>query len=138
MSGSNVVDVSNVGLADDGKVWSFHPSPLSGVCRNLRCCKAQRNTKNESKHNMNTSIQEFYAKLHSDTALQQRIMEGAQGDVEKVIENAVKLGAGMGYTFTSDEAHAFAMQAENLPDDLLDLVSAGAPIRAIHSGSVNA
>ena len=55
---------------------------------------------------MNAQLEGFYHKLYVDSALQQ------------------------GYRFSLDEAREFGAQLEELPDDMLDVVSAGNPVNA--------
>ena len=74
---------------------------------------------------MNTQVSGFYDKVQADAALQQQLMAGANGDVEAILRNAVSLGANMGYQFSIDEARSFSATVEDLPDGMLDLVSAG-------------
>ena len=75
---------------------------------------------------MNTQVSGFYDKVQADGALQQQLMAGANGDVEAILRNAVSLGGKMGYQFSIDEARSFSATVTELPDDMLDLVSAGA------------
>ena len=73
------------------------------------------------------NIAQFYDKVSADASLQQRIMAGANGSVDAVVENAVRIGASMGYQFTLEEARAFGSSLNELPDEMLELVSAGVP-----------
>ena len=75
---------------------------------------------------MNAQLTGFYDKVQADSALQQQLMAGTNGDVEAILRNAVTLGGKMGYQFSVDEARSFSATLEDLPDDMLDLVSAGA------------
>lgn len=75
---------------------------------------------------MTMNIVQFYDKVNADTALQQKIMAGTNGDVDAVITNAVQLGKAMGYQFTGEEVRAFGDNINELPDDMLELVAAGA------------
>ena len=76
---------------------------------------------------MSSAVEGFYNKVHSDPRLQQQLIAGANGDIEKMIGNAIAIGAGMGYQFSVDEAREFATQVEELPDDILDAINAGTP-----------
>lgn len=84
---------------------------------------------------MAMNIAQFYDKLNADTALQQQIMSGTNGNVDALIENAVRLGNSMGYEFTADEARAFGASVSELPDEMLDLVSAGGSINTSGAGT---
>ena len=81
------------------------------------------------------TIAQFYDKVGADAALQQRIMEGANGKVESVLENAVRIGATMGYEFTLEEARTFGASLNELPDEMLELVSAGVPCNTGNNGN---
>jgi hypothetical protein len=74
---------------------------------------------------MNTDVRKFYDALQKDTALQQKLVEAAQGDVNRLLEAASKAAATMGYSFTVDEAKTFVKQTEEIPDELLDAIAAG-------------
>ena len=77
---------------------------------------------------MAMNIAQFYDKVNADPLLQKRIMEGAGSDIDAVLAKSVKIGAEMGYEFSLDEARQFGTALEELPDEMLDLVSAGIPV----------
>ena len=78
---------------------------------------------------MAMNIAQFYDKVNADPLLQKRIMEGTGFEIEAVLKNSVKIGAEMGYEFSLEEAQRFGAALEDLPDEMLDMVSAGAPTR---------
>ena len=76
---------------------------------------------------MQMNIAEFYDKVGADKALQQKIMEGTDFQIDAIYGNAVRIGAEMGYEFTLDEARQFGSDLGSIPDEMLDMVSAGSP-----------
>lgn len=82
---------------------------------------------------MNQDVKAFCDVIISDEALRQKLLLAATGDVEELLESVVKSGAERGYTFTAGEAREFVQQAEELSDEVLDLVSAGAPAHCVTS-----
>lgn len=74
---------------------------------------------------MNADVKIFWDAIAADEALRQKLMADATGGVESLLRSAVKEGAGRGYTFTAEEARAFADELTELPDEMLELIAAG-------------
>ena len=85
---------------------------------------------------MNTNVTAFCDVLVKDDALRQQLVDAARGDGERLLKAVVEAGAARGYAFTDDEACTFVQQAEELPDEVLDLVSAGGPVHCVISGDI--
>lgn len=76
---------------------------------------------------MGMNIAQFYDKVNADPLLQKRIMEGTGFQIDAIYENSVKIGAEMGCEFSLEEARQFGAALDELPEEMLDMVSAGSP-----------
>ena len=87
---------------------------------------------------MNANVRKFFDALQKDTPLQQKLMEAAQGDVNRLLDAFSKAGATMGYTFTADEVRSFVKDTEEIPDGLLNAMAAGQNYHSLmHPSNMN-
>ena len=70
-------------------------------------------------------VKEFYTRIEDDVSLRDKVFAQGGSNLSELLDHIVKVGVGMGYRFTADEARDFGASLQELPDEVLDAVSAG-------------